>query len=102
LVEGNNELIKNLETVTTQANLIRQAAASAGAEIPADADAVGESDTRLSELRAVIAYLRKEKDIVDLQLEMHKTENSRVKGQVVQLQQDLDKTRSQLAQVNIY
>ena len=56
-------------------------------------------DTKLSELRSVVAYLRKEKEIVDLQLELSKQENVRLKTQVNHLSQNLDETRTALTEV---
>jgi nucleoprotein TPR len=56
-------------------------------------------DTKLSELRSVVAYLRKEKEIVDLQLELSKQENARLKAQIDHLSQSLDDTRATLSEV---
>jgi nucleoprotein TPR len=47
----------------------------------------------------VVAYLRKEKDIVDLQLELSKQENVRLKVQIEHLAQNLQEIRVTLAQV---
>lgn len=52
-----------------------------------------------SDLRAVVAYLRNEKEIVDLQLELHKQENMRLKSQIEHLTRSLDETRTSLAEV---
>lgn len=56
-------------------------------------------DTKVSELRSVVAYLRKEKEIVDLQLELSKQENVRLKAQIEHLTQSLQETRATLAEV---
>lgn len=58
-------------------------------------------DTKLSELRSVVSYLRKEKEIVDLQLELSKQENSRLKAQVDHLSQSLEDVRATLSEVGI-
>ena len=56
-------------------------------------------DRRLTELRSVVSYLRKEKEIVDLQLELSKQENARFKTQVDHLTQALEETRIALTNV---
>jgi len=48
---------------------------------------VDDTDNRMSELRSVVSYLRKEKGIVDLQLEMAKRENGVLKNQNERLSQ---------------
>ena len=48
---------------------------------------VDDTDNRMSELRSVVSYLRKEKVIVDLQLEMAKRENGVLKNQNERLSQ---------------
>ncbi|KAG1722508.1 TPR/MLP1/MLP2-like protein-domain-containing protein [Suillus lakei] len=69
-------LHQHLETVSTQATCICQAADSSATEGTAgDADVGSNVDTKVPELRSVVAYLRKEKEIVDLQLELSKQEN---------------------------
>ena len=50
-----------------------------------------DSDAKLSELRAVTKYLRKE-EIVDLQLELGKQENARLKTQIGHVTRDLEDT----------
>ncbi|KAK7028127.1 Protein mlp1 [Paramarasmius palmivorus] len=75
VTEQNNLLHQHLETVSSQAARIRQAADTV---VPADGEAQnGDNDAKLSELRSVVAYLRKQKEIVDLQLELSKQENER-------------------------
>ncbi|KAG1780540.1 hypothetical protein EV702DRAFT_1078352 [Suillus placidus] len=92
-------LHQHLETVSTQATRIRQAADSSATEgTSSDADVGGDVDTKVSELRSVVAYLRKEKEIVDLQLELSKQENVRLKAQIEHLTQSLQETRATLAE----
>ena len=67
--------------------------------VGSDGDATDDVDTKLSELRSVVAYLRKEKEIVDLQLELSKQENVRLKSQIDHLSQTLDETRKVLSEV---
>ena len=64
------------------------------------ADAADDADTKLSELRSVVAYLRKEKEIVDLQLELSKQENTRLRTQVEHLSSSLEETRKTLSEVS--
>jgi nucleoprotein TPR len=64
-----------------------------------DSDENGNVDTKLSELRSVVAYLRKEKEIVDLQLELSKQESTRLRSQIDHLQQTLTETRRTLSEV---
>jgi nucleoprotein TPR len=92
-------LHQHLETVSTQATRIRQAVDSSTTEgTSGDADVGGDVDTKVSELRSVVAYLRKEKEIVDLQLELSKQENVRLKAQIEHLTQSLQETRATLAE----
>ncbi|OJA16044.1 hypothetical protein AZE42_05491 [Rhizopogon vesiculosus] len=91
-------LHQHLETVSTQATRIRQAADSSATEGTAGDTDGGDVDTKVSELRSVVAYLRKEKEIVDLQLELSKQENVRLKAQIEHLTQSLQETRTTLAE----
>ncbi|KAI0260660.1 hypothetical protein BC834DRAFT_925773 [Gloeopeniophorella convolvens] len=100
LTEQNDVLHQHLDTVSSQAARIRQAAdtvAAAGEDATAAAVAADGSEAKLSELRAVINYLRKEKEIVDMQLELSKQENARLKAQLGHLARDLDDTRATLS-----
>ena len=56
----------------------------------------------MSELRSVVSYLRKEKEIVDRQLELNKQENVRLKAQIEHLTQSLQESRATLAEVRSY
>jgi nucleoprotein TPR len=49
----------------------------------------------------VVAYLRKEKEIVDLQLELSKQETTRLKTQIEHLSQTLEDTRTTLSEVSV-
>ncbi|KAG6903157.1 hypothetical protein C0995_004704 [Termitomyces sp. Mi166 len=90
-------LHSHLESVSNQANRIKLAAESSSSG-SGEGDGPGDVDTKLSELRSVVSYLRKEKEIVDLQLELSKQENSRVKAQVDHLSQSLEDVRATLSQ----
>lgn len=91
-----NTLLHNhLESVSTQAARIRDAAASSSTT-PGEGDS---SDGKLAELRSVVGWLRKEKEIVELQLELSKQETVRLKTQVDHLSQSLDQARASLSEV---
>ena len=92
----------HLESVSAQAARIRQAAETPiDHAVDADSEtvAIGNDDDKLSELRSVVSYLRKEKGIVDLQLEMSKRENGMLKNQIERLSQTLQETRATLVDV---
>lgn len=91
----NNLLHSHLEEVNTKAARIREAAAAAPV-LGAD-ESTDDSDAKLSELRSVVSYLRKEKEIVDLQLELSKQENTRLRTQVDHLEKALQETRQALS-----
>jgi nucleoprotein TPR len=91
-----------LESVSSQAAKIRDAASSsASTVVEVDEDSAEDPDTKLSELRSVVAWLRKEKDIVELQLELSKQETVRLKTQVDHLSLSLDQTRATLSEVSV-
>lgn len=73
---------------------------AASSSTTTDVDALGDSDTKLSELGSVVAYLRREKEIVDLQLELSKQTISRQKGEIERLSKDLNDTRQTLSEVS--
>jgi nucleoprotein TPR len=94
-VAQNTLLHNHLESVSTQAARIRDAAASSSTT-PGEEDS---SDGKLAELRSVVGWLRKEKEIVELQLELSKQETVRLKTQVDHLSQSLDQARASLSEV---
>ncbi|KAH9169938.1 hypothetical protein EDB89DRAFT_1980725 [Lactarius sanguifluus] len=96
LTEQNNVLHQHLDNVSSQATRIRQAADSTVAT-PGEGDTADGTEAKLSELRAVINYLRKEKEIVDMQLELGKQENARLKTQIGHVTRDLEDTRATLS-----
>lgn len=100
LTSQNSILHQHLESVSSQATRIQQAADSSAAAATTEGDPTDDVDTKLSELRSVVAYLRKEKEIVDLQLELSKQENVRLKSQLDYLSQSLEETRKTLSEVS--
>ena len=100
LTEQNNVLHQHLDNVSSQAARIRQATDSS-VGTPGEGETADGTDSKLSELRAVISYLRKEKEIVDMQLELCKQENARLKTQIGHLTRDLEGTRATLSDVSL-
>ena len=98
LTSQNAILHQHLESVSSQATRIRSAA-EPSTSVSSEAENAEDSDTKLSELRSVVAYLRKEKDIVDLQLELSKQENVRFKTQIEHLSRSLEESRKALTEV---
>lgn len=99
LVSQNTLLHNHLESVSSQAAKIRDAANSS-TSAPAETEGDSSDDSeKMSELRSVVAWLRKEKDIVELQLELSKQETARLKTQVDHLTQSLNQTRATLSEV---
>jgi chromosome segregation ATPase len=95
LQKQNSILHQHLESVNSQASRIRQAAEQSSGE---QGNAAHEDETS-SDLRPVVAWLRSEKEIVDLQLELNKQENVRLKAQVDHLSRSLEETRATLSEV---
>ena len=98
LSQQNTILHQHLESVSAQATRIRQAS-EAPAEAETTGETLGDADNRIAELRSVVNYLRKEKGIVDLQLEMSKRDNEVLKAQIDRLTTTLQETRAALAEV---
>ncbi|KAH9480632.1 Protein MLP1-like protein [Psilocybe cubensis] len=95
LSQQNTILHEHLESVSAQAARIRQAA---DAPIETTEGDTPVTDKKVSELMSVLTYLRKEKGIVDLQLEMSKRENEVLKSQINRVTQTLEETRATLAE----
>lgn len=102
LSSQNTTLHQHLESVSTQATRIRHAADASVPQLAEGEEVIDDSDSRLSELRSVVSYLRKEKGIVDLQLEMSKQENERLKAHIERLTQTLQETRTTLSEVRFF
>ena len=100
LAAQNTLLYHHLDSVSSQAARIRQVADSTSESTNGDVDFGVDVDAKLSDLRSVVAYLRKEKEIVDLQLELSKQENIRLKNQLDYLNQSLQDVRKTLSEVS--
>jgi nucleoprotein TPR len=97
LVKQNNILHQQFESVTSQAQQIRQRSDSDLATLE---DSVQESpfgnEDSVEGLREVIKYLRREKEIVDIKFELLQQENRRLKQRLDRTTADLDETRTLL------
>ena len=97
----NATLHKHLESVSAQATTIRQAADERVTLAEGFTEgAIAENDDALGELRSVVAYLRREKEIGDLQLDLSRQEGLRLRSQVDQLTKNIDEMRTRLTQVD--
>ena len=102
LTSQNSILHQHLESVSSQATRIRQAAEDSSTTVVEGDASTDDTDTKLAELRSVVSYLRKEKEIVDLQLELGKQENARMKAQIDHLGQSLQEARATISEVSSF
>ncbi|KIV80255.1 hypothetical protein PV11_07767 [Exophiala sideris] len=94
--QQNNLLHGQLESVTQQITALqRDRAALAEGD---NAESSGQSSTELDKLQEVITYLRREKDIVDVQYQLSLQEAKRLRQQLELAQSQLDDTRLKLDQ----
>jgi nucleoprotein TPR len=100
LSSQNNVLHQHLESVSTQAARIRQAASSSSEAQATETEGSEDSDAKLAELRSVVSWLRREKGIVELQLQLASDENARFKRQIEHLSKSLQETQSMLSEVS--
>ncbi|KAF7299642.1 hypothetical protein HMN09_00969600 [Mycena chlorophos] len=99
LTSQNSLLHQHLESVSSQAARIRQTAADSSASTLAEGDnSTDDADTKMSELRSVVSYLRSEKEIVELQLNLSKQECTRLKAQIEHVTQSLNDVRATLSE----
>lgn len=98
LSSQNNILHQHLESVSTQAARIRQAAGSTSEAQAAETEGGEGSDAKLAELQSVVSWLRREKGIVDLQLQLASDENARLKRQIEHLTKSLQETQATLSE----
>lgn len=100
LSSQNNILHQHLESVSTQAARIRQAAGAASEAQATETEGTEDTDAKLAELRSVVSWLRREKGIVDLQLQLSSDENARFKRQIEHLSKSLQETQAMLSEVS--
>lgn len=93
----NTTLHEHLETVTAQATRIRQMAAADGdGSVEA---VVGGSDSKaVEQLTELVGQLRRDREILELQLHMEKTNRTRAEQQLVQAERNLDRARLALTE----
>ena len=88
----NNHLHQQLETISAQISSLQKRVTTSDAE-----NFSGDAPTsRLENLQEVIKYLRREKEIVDVQLELSAQEAKRLKQQLDYTQSQLDESRLRL------
>jgi nucleoprotein TPR len=92
-------LHQQLQILGSQAARIRQVASVNIENVESAPAELEPADQQLADLRSVISYLRKEKEISDLHLELSKQEATRTKAEVDHLTRVLDETRSILTEV---
>ncbi|GAA5874743.1 hypothetical protein JCM8547_005199 [Rhodosporidiobolus lusitaniae] len=106
LREQNATLAQHLETASAQATQLQSrhaaitSAADSAAEGGADADTIEQitasHNSSVEQLREVIRYLRREKDIIDLQFDFSKQEATRLKQQLEFTSRNLEEARQSL------
>lgn len=98
LKKQNKSLLEQLDNVGMQIGELQKsrAAGEDGMEVQEGDDAI--SDDALEKLRRTFTWLRREKEIVDVQLELNLQETKRLKQQLTHSQNTLDETRLLLAQ----
>jgi nucleoprotein TPR len=101
LVAQNEALHHHLEAISKKATTIHSHVSEASAQAPA-AETNGLGGEALAELHSVLAYVRREKEIADLQLDLNKQENARLKSQIEHLVKNLEETRALLSQVRVF
>ncbi|KAI8601052.1 hypothetical protein EDD21DRAFT_292779, partial [Dissophora ornata] len=101
LKEQNDKLHRHLEDVSAQALTIQQRMntpiPSESAE-DADGQAKGSPEHQLAELRDVIRFVRREKEILECQHELNLQESRRLKQQLEQTNRSLEETRHLLTE----
>ncbi|KAL9931668.1 hypothetical protein V8E36_009454 [Tilletia maclaganii] len=96
LKKQNSLLHDALETANVQANKLRQAHAEAGGDNFDPDQSV--STIPSAELSEVVRFLRKEKEIVDVQLELSRQEAARLRQSLDYANSTIDKLRTELAE----
>ena len=93
LTTQNNLLHQQIETYSAQINTLKKRSSSSQ-ESPGE----GTPASDLDNLQEVIKYLRREKEIVDVQLELSTQESKRLRQQLDYAQSQLDEARLRLSQ----
>lgn len=108
LREQNSTLAQHLETASAQATQLQSRHAvlsesTSQGESSADAETIeaitASHNSSVEQLREVIRYLRREKDIIDLQFDFSKQEAARLKQQLEFTSRSLEEARQNLQEV---
>ncbi|KAF4556577.1 TPR/MLP1/MLP2-like protein [Elsinoe fawcettii] len=93
-LKSQNKLVhEQLESVSSQISTLQQYRAQ-----PAEDDEATGAQTIDSKLQEVVSYLRREKEIIDVQYELAVQESKRLKQQLDYTQSQLDDTRTKLSE----
>jgi nucleoprotein TPR len=94
----NRLLLQQLEVVTAQVSALQQGRTTFATSSEAGPLSTGSSDPSVEGLRELVTYLRRDKEIVDVQYELSIQESKRLKQQLDYLQSQLDESRVKLEQ----
>ncbi|TFK24986.1 hypothetical protein FA15DRAFT_384127 [Coprinopsis marcescibilis] len=99
LSSQNSTLHKHLESVSSQAARITQAAMDPSGSPSGEDDTSEDTETKLAELRKVISWLRNEKDIADKKDVVSQGEVARLKAHIERLSHSLEEARTTISEV---
>lgn len=95
----NTLLLQQLESVSAQVTALQQSRAAAAESGEAEtAESAATADKTVEGLRELVTYLRRDKEIVDVQYELSIQESKRLKQQLDYAQSQLDEARLKLDQ----
>lgn len=101
LTEQNDVLHAHLEKVSSQAARLQPStAATTEAEEGEDLPAPSSDAKSVEELHAVIRYVRREKDVAELRLEMSRQQELRLRQQLESANKQLDEKSAELSEVS--
>lgn len=94
----NNRLLQQLDDVSSQIAQLKKRKESEEDEGQGTEDSAATSSSSLENMQEVIKYLRREKEIIEVQYSLSETEGKRLKQQLDYTQSQLDETRLRLNQ----
>jgi nucleoprotein TPR len=98
LIAQNGILHNHLETVSTQAARIQTNSQGETVDVDADVPAPPTDAKSAEELHAVIRYVRRERDVAELRLELSRQQEVRMRQQLEQANRQLDEKSMELLQ----
>ena len=99
LIAQNNRLLQQLDEVSSQIAKLKKRQDTEEGERPASEERADASPSpSLENMQEVIRYLRREKEIIEVQYSLSETEGKRLKQQLDYTQSQLDETRLRLNQ----